>query len=553
MIMRDNHFYAVIVTVTLFFLFGCTPPPTDEKNNSAKKTINDTSLLSLGECKKEDFPNGFARNLVCGNYSVFENPDDPNGKKIQLNIAKLPSISSRSEPDPLFIFAGGPGQAATEVMSAVFPLIRKVNQKRDIVFVDQRGTGKSNPLDCDPEEETNYSLNYEESLEQQKNMLKECLKNYDTEVSFYTTPYAMDDINEVRKALGYEKINLWGASYGTRAALVYMRRHPETVRTAVLDGVAPVGMRIPHYFLADADEALTRLFSQCEDNYSCLNEFGDLKAITKKLISRLNLTPEKISVRHPSTQKDIEILLNGKILASYLRLALYSRELSSALPWMISAIDKKDYRALSVLLSSSEDSLVGMSVGMQYTVLCAEDVRTNPTADSSFLSDSFSVDDLSKSLLQLDLTKPMEDVCEFWPSGKLPENYLSPVESDLPVLIVSGELDPVTPPYWGDKAAETLSNSQHIVVSGTHHGSSFSGCVPNVINEFIRSASHELLDESCVENIKPMAPFVSPAGPEMQFKNIIFKGAEEKIKKSKTTKELDSPVIKSELEGNSND
>ncbi|MGI1678418.1 MAG: alpha/beta hydrolase [Cellvibrionaceae bacterium] len=521
----------------LFLTLGCTPSPDEAIENEASPTKNDiTSLFSLGDCNKEDYPSGLARNLECGKYSVAENPGNSNGRKIHLNIARLPSISSRSESDPLFIFAGGPGQAATEVIPAVLPLIRKINQKRDIVFIDQRGTGKSNPLDCEPEDEMDYDLSYEESMELQSQMLKECLKSYDADLSFYTTPYAMDDVNDVRKALGYEKINVWGASYGTRAALVYMRRHPETVRTAVLDGVAPIGMNIPQYFLSDADEALARLLNHCVNNDACHKEFGDLESITKNLIKRLDENPEKISIRHPSTQKDIEVFLNGEILASYLRLALYSREMSSVVPWMISAMDKKDYRALSVLLASSENSMGGMSVGMQYTILCAEDVSQVSNEDSIQVA---SYKDSSESLLQLNLIEPMEDVCQFWPKGKLPENYLSPVESDLPTLIVSGELDPVTPPYWGDKAAETLSNSQHIVVPGTHHGGSFSGCVPDIINDFINSASLEAVDDSCVEKIKPLAPFISAAGPEMQFDNI---GSEEK-KDRDSGQEFEPPAL----------
>ncbi len=518
------HLSSLFVT-SLFLLSACTPPPENETENISslehqEKNVHSEALnmLTLGDCNKEDYPSVLVRALECGKLLVPENPDMVDGRNISLNIARLPAISSRPEPDPLFIFAGGPGQAATELVPEVLTFARKVNQQRDIIFVDQRGTGKSNPLDCDSEEDPDYSLSYEESGRLQLEKLKECLNNYDADLTYYTTPYAMDDINAVRKALSYEKINVWGASYGTRAALVYMRRHPDTVRTAILDSVAPLDMNIPSHFLEDADSSLRRLFKNCDNNTQCREEFGDLEATTKQLIKKLNDSPKHISIKHPATQKDIDVVLSGQVLASYLRLALYSREMSSVLPLMIQSINDDDFRILSVLFSSSENSLGGMSVGMQYTVLCAEDVLSgNASGAEGAVSN---VNDLSKSVLQLNLVKPMKSICQFWPPGKLPDTYNIPTESDIPTLILSGELDPVTPPYWGDKAAEALSNSEHIVVPGTHHGSSFAGCVPDIIDEFMTKASFESIDSSCVKKIKPLYPFVSAAGPAMKINAI---------------------------------
>ena len=207
-----------LVITSLFFLSGCTPPPENETGNISslehqEKNVHFDAfnILTLGDCNKDDYPSVLLRALECGKLSVPENPDIVNGRKINLNLARLPAISSRPEPDPLFIFAGGPGQAATELVPAVLGFARKVNQNRDVIFIDQRGTGKSNPLDCESEDEVDYSLSYEESERLQIDMLKTCLKKYDADLTYYTTPYAVDDVNEVRKALGYEKINIWGA------------------------------------------------------------------------------------------------------------------------------------------------------------------------------------------------------------------------------------------------------------------------------------------------------------------------------------------------------
>src|SRR5215471_18088486 len=180
----------------------------------------------------------------CGHYEVFENRQARTGRKIALNIFIVPARAEMREPDPFFALAGGPGQGATEAFPQA-AYVRTIAERRDVVLVDQRGTGKSNPLDCtllsvdNPQEVLGapYSLD----------RIRSCRADSDrkADTTQYTTSIAADDLDEVRAALGYGRVNVLGGSYGTKAALVYLRRHGEHVRTLTLEAVAPPDFLIP--------------------------------------------------------------------------------------------------------------------------------------------------------------------------------------------------------------------------------------------------------------------------------------------------------------------
>lgn len=466
------------------------------------------ATLQLQSCNSSQVEVGRAE---CGHLAVPENPRSPEGRQIRLNIVRLPAIASSPKADPLFVFAGGPGEAATELVDRLPPLFRTVNRQRDVIFIDQRGTGQSNPLDCAPQEPMDFSLSAQESFSLQESVLRDCLVGYDADLRFYTTPYAMDDINQVRQALDYPRINLWGGSYGTRAALVYMRRHPETVRSAVLDSVAPFRIQLPHHALVDADNALRGLFALCHQQSACRQRFGDLESKTRQLIKQLDRNPRQIDVEHPLSQESIEVNVSGPLVAGLIRLALYQRDLGPILPLAIESAAEDDFRPLTLLLMLTEEISASMSLGMQQTILCAEDVMRPAPQGSGDLNGKLSRD----SILQLDVVNQMQKTCEFWPRGTLPENYFEPVHSETPVLLLSGELDPVTPPRWADSAAETLPNSLHVRVPGAHHIASHVGCVGELILDFINTAAVDELDTGCVSAIEAFPPFVSTAGPAM--------------------------------------
>lgn len=441
----------------------------------------------------------------CGRLIVAENPRAPEGRSISLNIVRIPALATEPAPDPVFVLVGGPGEAATDLRHRLPPLFRQLNRQRDIVLVDQRGTGESNPLDCEALNSADFGLPPQESLPGQSARMRECLDKFDADLRFYTTPFFADDLNAVRKALGYEKINLWGGSYGSRAALVYLRRHGASVRSVVLDSVAPFAIQLPLHALADADAALSRVLAHCKDLNPCAEAFGDLEERTRNLIRQLDATPRLLEIQHPVTHEPLSVHLDGQVLAGLIRLALYQREMSPLLPLSLDAASRNDFRPLMVLLALSEQVAEALSLGLQQTILCAEDImRPWPELEAR-----------GESILQLDLLSHLKSQCEQWPRGILPEDYFQPVHSQVPVLLLSGALDPVTPPRWADVAAETLPNSRHLVVPGGHHIVSHLGCVREIALRFVKEAAHEGLAVSCLESIKPLPPFITPAGPAM--------------------------------------
>jgi pimeloyl-ACP methyl ester carboxylesterase len=259
----------------------------------------------------------------------------------------LPSLAGEPAPDPLFFLAGGPGQAAAQMAAQVREIFRPVLRHRDIILVDQRGTGKSNPLDCRSESNTLQELT--EPDMDSLGRLKKCLDGYDADVRFYTTPIAMDDLDDVRAYLGYDRINLYGGSYGTRAALVYLRRHGDRVRSMVLDGVAPTDMRIPMFAARDAQRALDKLLTDCEADAACRSTHPGLAPRVRETVT-----------------------LEARVVAGVLFAALYSPLTSSLLPALIARAEQDDFQNLLALAyaGESEDSI---SVGMQLSVLCSED------------------------------------------------------------------------------------------------------------------------------------------------------------------------------------
>lgn len=498
---RRMTIVALVVSITA--VSGCDSP------QSAGLEQQLGASLHWQACSAEQLqPSPALGRAECGQLAVAENPQAPSGRQIELNIVRLPAIASSPKPDPLFLLAGGPGEAATAMLDRLPPLFRDINRQRDLVFVDQRGTGDSNPLDCKPTKSTDFTLSAQESFALQESLLRDCLDSYQADLRFYTTPFAMDDLNRVRQVLNYPRINLWGGSYGTRAALVYMRRHPDTVRTAVLDSVAPFGIQLPHHVLVDADNSLRRLFSVCAQQAACQQRFGDLEGKTRQLIAELDRNARLIEVEHPLTQDRVEVNVSGQLVAGLIRLGLYQRNLGPVLPLAIEAAIEDDFRPFMLLLLMTEEIGDSMTMGMQHTILCAEDIlRPAPVVSSE------------NSILQLDLLGQMQQSCEFWPRGILPENYFKPVSSSTPTLLVSGELDPVTPPRWADSAAETLSNSLHIRVPGAHHIASYVGCVDDLIVDFLDAGGSDDLDINCISEIKALPPFVSTAGPAMTSDN----------------------------------
>jgi pimeloyl-ACP methyl ester carboxylesterase len=472
--------------LVLIFLVSCSP-----RNLSA---IPDTSL-KLEDCALTS-STGNQIDARCGSLTVPEDRSNPAGRKIELHVAVIPAIKRNPAPDALFLLAGGPGQSAIEAFPALISLMFQIHEDRDIVLVDQRGTGKSNPLRClDPEDET---LDDEQTLEK----LKSCPETLDADLRFYTTEIAMTDLDEVRAALGYETINLYGASYGTRAALTYLRMFPEHVRTLTLDAVVNPEFVIFLDAAEDGEAALDQFFTRCESEEACETTFPELRSEFESLLARLEESPAEITISHPLTNKPLELTVNRQMIANMVFNTLYVPELVATLPRSIhTAYADENYVPL---ISQALLVNAGLYEGMFYAVACTEDAPLIPTDEAA---------QRGEESIFGDRTMDFVEGCAKWPKGEVSPAFRSPISSDVPVLILSGEADPITPPWHAEIVAESLTNVIHLVFSDMGHGNLLSPCSFKIFRDFIDTASIAGLKTDCVEEIKPPPFFIDFSGP----------------------------------------
>jgi pimeloyl-ACP methyl ester carboxylesterase len=444
---------------------------------------------------------------LCGTLEVYEDRQAQSGRKVALKIVVLPALSNDPKPDPLFVLAGGPGMGAAENADMFKAGFTRVQINRDIVLVDQRGTGDSNPLDCKLPEGKLEDLAKVEDYPVDK--FKACLEGYDADARLYTTPIAMDDLDDVRAHLGYDKINLYGGSYGTRAGLVYLRRHAEHVRTVTLDGVAPPDMILPTSAPVDGQRALDLLLADCEADAACNGRFPGLREKVARLLARLEKQPAHVRLQHPRTGEWAEVDIPRELVANVMFGAFYSPLSSSLLPLLIERAGQNDFQPMVAMAFSSEELSDILSNGMFLSVICSEDLPRVTEQDRARLASESFLGDMFRTRL-----KP----CEFWPRGEISEEYYAPVNSDAPVLILSGQLDPVTPPRWGEHIARQLPNATHLVVPGIGHGALGMGCVPRLMTRFLDDGTAANLEPGCIEQLKRPPFFTSSTGPTLAVK-----------------------------------
>lgn len=442
----------------------------------------------------------------CGTHRVFENRTTSTGRTIDLKIVVAPGLRRDPKPDPLFIFEGGPGGGAATLAAERIPMFRRFQTDRDIVLIDQRGTGDSNPLDCSDDSKDDDDLSSVENYPVER--FRTCLEKLQADPSLYTTAIAMDDIDEVRQWLGYDQIDLWGGSYGTRAALVYLKRHDTSVRSVVLDGVAPTDMRIPLYMARDGQRAFDRLLADCEkDTNGCAKTYPNLRATVDTLWASLASRP-RVEFSHPRTGKPTSVTATRRLIASIVFQSLYTPEVVALLPQLLTDASHGNFQGLFALALAGDLPKGAMSEGMFLSVVCAEDMPR------------ISANDIDKETRDTFFGSAMFDTrmkpCEFWPKGVVADDYYAPVTTSKPVLLFSGEDDPVTPPSWGEHVAQSLPNSKHVIVPGAGHIALMRGCVRDLVGRFLDTASLNGLDVDCVNALRRPPFFTSYTGPTVQ-------------------------------------
>lgn len=462
--------------------------------------------ISLSPCQLHQALELTLIEAECGRLQVPENPAAPRGRQIGLRVAVVPAISTRKLPDPLFVLAGGPGMAATSFYTSVAPVFELIHRDRDVVLVDQRGTGGSNALDC---ESSDADL-YDSSTAQIVDETRKCLRalGAHADVRFYTTSLAVQDLDRVRAALGYDRIDLYGSSYGTLVAQQYIRRFPHRVRSVILDGVVPPELALGATSALDAQTALSSIFIRCEREPACHARFGDPAATYREVRDQLADHAVSVALTDPTSGAPFHLQFGNYHLAMVLRLASYTPELAALLPLELhEAGTAGDFAPLAgqFLLI---DRVYGDAIaeGMNYTVVCSEDVPFYhvDAAERAQLAGTF----LGTS--QLD---GLQAVCGIWPRGPMDPDFHQPLHADVPALLLSGGNDPVTPPRYAAQAARGFVHSLSLVVAGFGHGQLTDPCMAGVMAQFVSRASVSGLDTACIRNLSPMPFFLTRNGP----------------------------------------
>lgn len=442
-------------------------------------------------------PDGNTEGL-CAKYEVFENRASRSGRKIALNIMVLPALSDHPAPDPFVPLAGGPGQSAVEAYT-VAGFTTKIRQSRDVILIDQRGTGGSNPLQCDFRDPKDPNAILGETILLDR--LRACRTNLEAvaDLTQYTTPVSADDLDEVRQALGYDKISLFGGSYGTRAALIYLRMHGDRVRSIGLEAVAPPEYRIPLSFSRTIQSSVDRLIARCEADATCHADFPKLKSEFVEILARLDKSPATFQIKRNTGEMQTVTLSRGTFVAN-LRPILYLPPVISQFPYLIHSAYQGDWTPLGTIVLTLREALEKVIArGMSLSVICAEDIP-------GMTEESIQKETAGTYLGDYQV-RYFQKGCHEWPQGHVPADIHDPVRSTVPALLIAGAYDPATPPEASELAARALTNSRTIAVKEGTHGTG-SPCLDGLLAQFVADGTAEKLDTGCVDQIH-LPPFVT--------------------------------------------
>lgn len=490
-----------ILFAGMIFLAGCSPAP-------LQAPLVSTPAVPLEDCTLRSELVPLMQQAKCADLTVPEDPSNPAGRQIHLHVGVVKAKSANPEPDPIFLLAGGPGQASTTAFPAMILQMERLSLKRDLVMVDQRGTGASSPLSCPSEEKLpdlwnrGEVMDLDQAQKDMENYLNECMEQWDADLRFYNTTVSAGDLELVRQKLGYDKINLLGVSYGTRLAQEYARLYPQHVRTMILDGVVPPDWVLGASVRRDAQRALERIFARCAEEPSCQQAFPDLQGDFQKVLEALEREPVELTIPHPATGEDQTVILNRVTVSSLIRLISYQSQFSLLIPWMIHSAAQGDYRPMAtqaVYLLGLEQ---GIEEGLFYSVICQEDVPFLPPEGEQ---GEYYFQDL------LPLWRTACQILRLPPNEAFRQDYPT---LDIPVLLISGEVDPVTPPQNGGQAARFFPNSLHVVFPKEGHGNFTSSCGLNLTRQVIEKGSIEAVDITCIERHSVMPFFLSQSRSE---------------------------------------
>ncbi|WP_445365477.1 alpha/beta hydrolase [Microbulbifer sp. ANSA001] len=431
---------------------------------------------------------GWQYSLQCSRITVGKEDT-----QVKLAVMVSPALDESGE-EPLYLLAGGPGQAASD-LAILLNKFRKINQTRAIVLVDRRGAGLSRPFSC------GIDRNTPNELEVISKSLADCYLQQTTFANSLSSRQTIEDLELVRKHFGHEKISLWGGSWGTRTALLYQQWYPDSLTALVLDAVAPIDTKV---FLgaSAAEHALQTLVRDCQSDLAC-SRFGDWRGELEQLLINWDDSAAK-KFPDPVTGRISEQPMSLWALQSMIRAALYSPEASAQLPFAITEAGSGNYLPLAGIAGFFSDTTTGMSLGLTFSVACSEELHR--------ISEEEVAADIAGAFIGRAFLEFFSRGCDVWPVPK--RLYSKPEPRHHPVLLISGEADPITPPIYAQKDLDYLSNKQHLVVMGGGHINSIRGCIPDLIDKFLTSPEVKL-DQACVKDIHRPPFMIGAYGPEL--------------------------------------
>lgn len=436
---------------------------------------------------------GYRDALRCTRVAVPRDYADPAAGEIEIHVAVAPAVRARAEPDPLFVLAGGPGQAGSDVVSLLDSAFAKVRASRDIVFVDQRGTGRSGHLGCDIGDE---ALVLGDS-EVHAKMLA-CLRGFGTGLLAYTTDAAAQDLERVRVALDAASVNLWGGSYGSRLAQAYATRYPGQVRSLILDGVVDADLIIGAGS-GNFETALDALLARCTGDAACQQAFPSLRQQLQTVLARLDAGAVTQTLPHPRGGAPLTVPVSRQRLLGMIKYLLYSPAGSAQLPYLIARAAADDWRPLLAMQANGVDlAAVPLAFGLLTNIGCREDW---PRLDAAGRAQQIAAPTFGTDLAAFDA------LCRDLALPPLPSAAAGNL--DAPGLLLSGALDPVTPPALAERVLRRLPHGQHLVAAKAGHIVSGQGCAPKLLRRFL-DAPTQPLDGACLAEIA-LPPFQTSA------------------------------------------
>ncbi|HEX6327637.1 MAG TPA: alpha/beta fold hydrolase [Jiangellaceae bacterium] len=485
----------VVVLVAAGLLVACTAQPSSDPEETPAPSARFLAGEPMTACTiKGEYPVEAEAPALCGVLRVPEDRSNPDGRQIGLRIAVVPAVAPDPEPDPLFVVAGGPGDAGKQFFAWLPRVFADVHATRDIVLIDQRGTGDSNPLML-PERPDTAGLAETVADEVLSAWASESLASIDADPRFYTTTVAADDLDEVRTALGYETINLYGTSYGGTLVQYYLRQHGEHVRVAVLDGSTPVDVQVFERMAASSQAALDLLFQRCAEDASCHEAFPQLAEEWTALVDRLAIP---LTLVDPESGDEAVIDQIG--LAEAIHAALLTESTAVQIPLAVHLAYQEQWFEAAKLIGVEPPG--GPTLLMADEIFCSEAwARFDPAEVAHQGAGSYA---LARELSE---AEERGVICRYLPHGVVPEDDAAAVRTDTPVLWLVGDGDPQDPPANLAVVPVQQPNSRIVVMPAQQHVVGHLGCMPSVIAAFLDAGSANRLDTSCVAQGAPAPPF----------------------------------------------